>query len=103
MTDNQIDTIIEARNLLTNRSGDVDFSAEAIIDRIDAVLRDVPPGQRNDVDLLLGRPCAVLPKRVVMVQHIDGSREIASDLEVTPAQMRDIAAKAMQEQEPIEY
>ena len=61
MTDQQIDRLIAARNNITDRieSDEVDqHTAE-----IDALLRDVPPGTRNDVDRLLGRTCAVLPKR----------------------------------------
>jgi hypothetical protein len=41
-------------------SGLIDTRAVA---HIDAVLRDIPAGQRNDVDLLLGRRCAVLPQQ----------------------------------------
>ena len=57
MTDEQIDHLIGARNRLTGRR----FIDSRAVDHIDAVLRDVPAGQRNDVDLLLGRRCAKLP------------------------------------------
>ena len=56
MTDQEIDFIISARNFITDRieSDEVDqHTAE-----IDALLREVAPGTRNDVDRLLGRSCA---------------------------------------------
>jgi hypothetical protein len=61
MTDDQINRMIAARNKLTNvRDERIDWTT---VDAIDTMLRDVPAGQRNDVDLLLGRSCAVLPTR----------------------------------------
>lgn len=64
MTDETINALVATRNRLTNRRDEqVDWGA---VDLIDAILRDVPPGQRNDVDLLLGRPTAVLPPRAAL-------------------------------------
>ena len=61
MTDRQIDLLIRARNSMTDRiESDEYYQSTA---DIDALLRDVPPGTRNDVDRLLGRTCAVLPQR----------------------------------------
>jgi hypothetical protein len=58
LTDTQIDHLIGARNRITDRRDElIDTRAVA---HIDAVLQDVPAGQRNDVDLLLGRRCAKL-------------------------------------------
>ena len=74
MTDEKINRLLSRRNnLLSRRDGLYD---SAIIDRIDAQLRAVPEGTNNEVDLALGRPGAVLPPRVVMVQHIDGTQDI---------------------------
>ncbi len=63
MNDQQIDRLIARRDkLLTRRDGLYDH---AVINRIDAKLRAAcPAGQRNDVDMALGRLCAVLPPRV---------------------------------------
>jgi NADH:ubiquinone oxidoreductase subunit F (NADH-binding) len=59
MTPEEITQLIAIRNRLTNRRDEmIDFAA---VDEIDAVLSTVQPGTRNDIDLLLGRPCAVLP------------------------------------------
>lgn len=56
-----IDHLIAAREAITNRTEDyINLKA---VDAIDALLSDVPPGQRDDVDLLLGRTCAELPER----------------------------------------
>jgi hypothetical protein len=60
-TNAQIDHLIATRERLTNRRDEqIDYTAVALIDD---VLREVAPGQRNDVDLLLGRLCAQLPTR----------------------------------------
>lgn len=61
MTPQEIDLIIAARDRLTDRRDEqVDWEA---VRHFDEVLATVPPGERNDVDLLLGRACAVLPPR----------------------------------------
>jgi len=77
MTDQQIDRLIAARNSMT----DVCLPDGVYADTadIDALLRDVQPGQRNDVDRLLGRTCAVLPARV--------------DYGLSAAEVADIAAR----------
>lgn len=63
MTDNDINALIAIRERATNRIDEqIDWNA---VDPIDAQLAQVPPGQRNDVDLLLGRPDAVLPERAI--------------------------------------
>lgn len=76
MNDEQINHLIAARNAITDRTDE--YINQRAVDHIDAVLRDVPPGQRADVDALLGR------KRIVMVQHADGAQEVA--LEFTAEQ-----------------
>lgn len=61
LTDEQIDHLITIRNVFTDRRDEmIDFGA---VEHVDVLLSSVPPGQRNDVDLLLGRSCAALPKR----------------------------------------
>ena len=61
LTQEQISALVKIRNQMTNRRDEqIDHIA---VDLLDDVLRDVPPGQRNDVDLLLGRMCAQLPNR----------------------------------------
>lgn len=61
MTYLSIDELIALRDRLTDRRDEaVDYVA---VDQIDAKLAQVPAGERNDVDLLLGRTCAVLPVR----------------------------------------
>lgn len=61
MTDETINALIATRERLTNlRDEQIDWTA---VDLIDDVLSEVPPGQDNRVDLLLGRSCAVLPER----------------------------------------
>ena len=62
MTDEQIDAVIAKRNDITSLRTFWHRLDE--LDRLDARLRTVPPGQRNDVDRLLGRACAVLSPRV---------------------------------------
>lgn len=53
LTDEQVDHLIGARNRITDVMSDFpDFAAS---DHIDFVLRDIPIGQRPDVDALLGR------------------------------------------------
>lgn len=61
MTDDRIDYLIAQRNKLLQRR-DALYDRKRI-DAIDAKLRDVPPGERNDVDLALGRHEAQLPVR----------------------------------------
>ena len=107
MTDEQIDHIIGARNRLTSRpDGLIDTRA---VDHLDAVLRDVPAGQRNDVDLLLGRRCAVLPDyealQAACAEVGQGATwyQYGGIADVTPDDMRRIAQDAAQNQEPIEY
>lgn len=58
-----IDALIAQRNLITDRR-DIEALPYPDTSAIDAVLAEVPPGEDNRVDLLLGRPGAVLPKRV---------------------------------------
>jgi fructose-specific component phosphotransferase system IIB-like protein len=67
-------------------------------------LRDVPPGQRNDVDLLLGRLCAQLPNRAALTA---AAQESGVEAEWTPApdnaEMIRIVQNAMRNDPPIEY
>jgi hypothetical protein len=53
MTNEQIDHLIAARNAITDRTDD--YANTKALNHIDAVLRDIPVGQRRDVDALLGR------------------------------------------------
>ena len=62
MNDTQINHLIAARNKITDVMIHDAISTDTA--DIDALLREVPAGQRNDVDLLLGRSCAKLPARV---------------------------------------
>jgi hypothetical protein len=80
MTDEQIDQLIAVRNYQTNRRDELTDWAQ--VDSIDVLLRDVPPGQRNDVDLLLGRLCAVLPVRAALQA---AAHEAGVTAEWTPA------------------
>ncbi len=69
MTDDHIDRLIRNRNKLTDRRDErINYPA---VDEIDAQLSEVPPGQRNDVDLLLGRSCAKLPERRWMTTPLE--------------------------------
>lgn len=77
MTNDQIDHLVSARNAITDRTDK--YQNMRAVDEIDAILRDVPPGQRADVDALLGR------KRVVMVQHVGGAVEVAPEFGPQPA------------------
>ena len=64
MTAARIAHLIASRNKLTNRRDEwVDWKA---VNRIDAQLAQVPAGQNNEVDRLLGRLCAVLPVRAAL-------------------------------------
>lgn len=79
MTPKQIDKLIKRRDkLLTRRDGLYDHS---VIDRIDAQLRDVPPGQNNEVDLALGRSCAIHPLREFIA---NADALIAAEIEECP-------------------
>lgn len=53
MNKNDIDALIAIRERLTNHRDEmIDF---VTIEMVDERLHQVPPGARNDVDLLLGR------------------------------------------------
>lgn len=57
-TDEQINRLIARRERLTNRRDErINIPA---VNEIDARLRLVAPGKRNDVDRLLGRRCATI-------------------------------------------
>jgi hypothetical protein len=66
MNDQQIDLLIRARNAITDRR-DLEYNPDT--SAIDAVLVTIPPVQRNDVDLLLGRRNAVLPARPMYLRN----------------------------------
>lgn len=73
MNDDRIDYLIGQRNKLTNRRDEwVDWKR---VDAIDEKLKQVEPGERNDVDLLLGRPEARLAARVVTRLEEEERRE----------------------------
>lgn len=78
-TNQKIDLYIKRRNKLTSRrDGLIDSKTIAYID---ARLSELSiAGQRNDVDLLLGRPCAVLPDRGALFAA-SMSPELAADVE----------------------
>jgi len=61
MNQQQIDALIEVRSQILS-ARDLEHNPDT--EPIDAVLREVPPGDDNRVDLALGRLCAVLPERV---------------------------------------
>ncbi len=78
----QIARLIARRERLTNRRDErINFPA---VKEIDAQLAQVPAGERNDVDLLLGRPCAQLsiPAAVVRALEADEQRELMTMAEV---------------------
>jgi len=70
MTHEQITALLEVRSQLLSLR-DLDHSVDT--SPIDAVLRQIPPGADNRVDLVLGRQCAVLPARP---DYKVGNREI---------------------------
>lgn len=59
MTPEQIDALITVRNSITDICTDFATNTAAI----DSVLAEIPAGVDNRVDLILGRPEAVLPER----------------------------------------
>jgi hypothetical protein len=61
MTNEQIGHLIAARNAITDRTED--YINDRAADHIDAVLSDIPIGQRPDVDALLGRRANYIPKQ----------------------------------------
>lgn len=99
MTNAQINDIIAAREVITRLPEFVGLLSA--VDALDRVLASVPPGQREDVDALLGRPvdtrrctcgygyltiprdhedwCDLRQPRVVMAQHADGATEIDTE------------------------
>ena len=61
MNDLEIALLVRARNNITDRIESDEHDTNTA--DIDAILSTVPPGYDNDVDLLLGRMCAILPQR----------------------------------------
>ncbi len=60
-SDEQIGKLLAQRDkILTRRDALID---SARVDAIDHKLQRVPPGHNNQVDLALGRPCAILTSR----------------------------------------
>lgn len=102
MTSEQIDRLLRRRDKLTQRrDGRINRPA---LNEIDVQLREVPPGQDNRIDLYLGRPCAVLPKRVIMVQHISGVQEVAPEFGLSAAEIAHLQARCEEtETEPPAY
>jgi hypothetical protein len=70
MTPDKIDRLIARRAKLTSRRS----INQPAVDEIDAQLATVTPGERNDVDLLLGRLCAILPERAMVKWSTDEQR-----------------------------
>lgn len=94
MTPDKIAELLSKRDrLLTRRDGLYDH---AVIKRIEAQLGEVEPGVNNQVDLALGRTCAVLE------QYAQRPGWIQSQA-VTLEEMKRISADAMQNEAPIEY
>lgn len=92
MTPDQITALLNARDAwLCVRDECVNWEAVAAIE---SVLRDVPPGTDNRVDLALGRTCAVLPPRA----QYNISREVS---EVN--RLIETTRQVWRETEPIEY
>ena len=82
MTPERISQLIKRRNKLTSKRS----LNRPALDEIDAKLREVPAGERNDVDLLLGRACATLPDRAVygaiaavLDKHAEAAQKWSSD------------------------
>lgn len=88
MTEDTINVLIKLREHATNKRDEQ--IAWGAVDLIDAQLRKVPPGQRNDVDLLLGRTCAVLPPDEAIKVSAAQSRVTA---ELTPQQVAQLEAR----------
>lgn len=78
MNDERINRLIARRNKLTNRR-DENINRPAVAE-IDAQLATIEPGQRNDVDLLLGRSCAKLPKRNERDDYLTGIADQHEDM-----------------------
>lgn len=100
MTDTaKINRLIARRERLTNRrDGNLNFPA---LNEIDAQLREVPAGERNDVDLLLGRACAVhdhpmLDKAAAIVEALDAAADETGVVAewLTPKQIAQLAEMA---------
>jgi hypothetical protein len=68
MNNEQIDHLIAARNAITDRTED--YPNMRAVDHIDAVLSDIPIGQRPDVDALLGRRAGYIVNPAVMLEQI---------------------------------
>lgn len=97
MNDDRIDYLIAQRNKLLQRR-DALYDRKRI-DAIDAKLAAVPAGQRNDVDLALGRPEAQLPERpgyivnpIVMLEQSDTAQLAEATVSVFEAEMRRLCA-----------
>jgi hypothetical protein len=74
MNDTQIDHLIAARNAVTDRTED--YPNLRAVSYIDAVLSDIPIGQRPDVDALLGRRAGYIINPAVMLEQIrQGERD----------------------------
>jgi hypothetical protein len=99
MTDQQIDRLIAARNSLTDVCLPEGVYADTAA--IDALLSEVAPGMRNDVDRLLGRTCATLTPRV---DYGLSAAELAVEaLYISVDEMLETTRRIWRETEPIEY
>jgi hypothetical protein len=94
MTNEQITNLIAARNAITDRTED--YQNLRAVSYIDAVLSDIPIGQRPDVDALLGRRPGYIVNPAVLLWPDEDSNP-------TTQQMLNMTARAFEEQEPIEY
>jgi hypothetical protein len=92
MNAEQIDALLKVRSQLLSLR-DLEHGVDT--SPIDAVLREVPPGENNDVDLALGRTCATLPART---DYGLGNREIGA-----VQALIDTTRLLWREAEPIEY
>lgn len=91
MNANHITALLEVRSQLLSLR---DLEHNPDTGPIESVLRDVPPGVDNRIDLALGRTCAVLPPRV----EYNISREVS---EVD--RLIETTRKIWRETEAIEY
>jgi hypothetical protein len=103
MTNEQIDRLVAARNKIT----DVCLPDGVYVDTsdIDAVLRDVPQGQRPDVDALLGRTYQAERDRIAQqsVTLDTLADDIIAEMERDTAKLIETTRRIWRETEPIEY
>lgn len=81
LTNGQIGNLIAARNAITDIT--TEYPNWKAVDHIDAVLREVPVGQRPEVDKLLGR-------RLMSAEQLAQLADMADDIEESPKDWTDM-------------